>query len=129
MKGVVFTEVFAMLHCRHWPVPPDDVITASDLPSAPRPPTVGFGMVPIGVSDNGPGIPPSLREKIVAPFVTIKTPEKATGQGLTLAKAIIVNHHGGRLHLHDTQEFSANFTAELPPYGLAPDGLAAEMAA
>jgi len=126
VKGVVFTEVFAMLHCRHWPAPLEDVITASDLPTAPRIPTVGFG---IGVSDNGPGIPPSLREKIAAPFVTIKTPEKATGQGLALAKAIIVNHHGSRLHLHDTQEFSANFTAELPPSCLAPDGLAAGIAA
>ena len=118
-----------MLHCRHWPAPPEDVIVASDLPSALRPPAVGFGMIPIGVSDNGSSIPPSLREKIATPFATTKTPEKATGQGLTLAKDIIVNHHGGRLHPHDTQEFSANFTAELPPHGLAPDGLAAEMAA
>ena len=118
-----------MLHCRYWPAPPEDVIVAFDLPSAPRPPTVGFGMIPIRVSDNGSNIPPSLREKIAAPFVTTKTPEKATGQGLALAKAIIVNHRGGRLHLHDTQEFFANFTAELPPSCLAPDGLAAGMAA
>ena len=119
-----------MLHCRYWPAPPEDVIVASYLPSALRPPAVeDDGMVRIGVSDNGSSIPPSLREKIAAPFVTIKTPEKATGQGLALAKAIIVNHHGSRLHLHDTQEFSANFTAELPPSCLAPDGLAPGMAA
>ena len=119
-----------MLHRRYWPAPPEDVIVASDLPSAPRPPAVeGDGMIRIGVSDNGSSIPPALREKIVAPSVTTKMPGKATGQGLALAKAIIINHHGSQLHLHDTQEFSANFTAELPPRGLAPDGLAAGMAA
>ncbi len=46
----------------------------------------------IRVSDNGPGIPETLREKIFQPFFTTK--EEGTGLGLSIAARIIENHQG-----------------------------------
>jgi two-component system, NtrC family, sensor kinase len=70
--------------------------------------------VRIQMSDDGPGVPDQLREKIFDPFFTTKTVGKGTGQGLALAKDIIVNHHGGRLYLIDLPGFSTTFVIELP---------------
>lgn len=68
----------------------------------------------IQMSDNGPGIPSHLREKIFDPFFTTKVVGKGTGQGLALAKDIIVNHHQGRLYLSEIPGFSTSFVIELP---------------
>ena len=82
-------------------------------------------IIRIRVSDNGPGVPPSLREKIFDPFFTTKKLGKGTGQGLALAKDIIVNQHRGRFYLHDTKGFSTSFVIELPTRALAQDEPAA----
>lgn len=68
----------------------------------------------IEISDNGPGIPKGLREKIFDPFFTTKQVGKGTGQGLALAKDLIVNQHGGKLLLEDRPGFSTTFVIELP---------------
>jgi signal transduction histidine kinase len=46
----------------------------------------------IAVNDNGPGIPPALRERVFRPFVTSK--RSGTGLGLALVQKIIVFHNG-----------------------------------
>ena len=46
----------------------------------------------ISVVDNGPGIPPSIREKIFFPLVTGR--EGGSGLGLTIAQTFIAQHHG-----------------------------------
>jgi signal transduction histidine kinase len=46
----------------------------------------------ISVSDNGPGIPLDLRERIFRPFVTSK--RSGTGLGLALVQKIVVFHNG-----------------------------------
>jgi two-component system, cell cycle sensor histidine kinase and response regulator CckA len=46
----------------------------------------------IAVTDQGPGIPPDLRDKIFAPFFTTKA--RGTGLGLPIAKRLIEAHHG-----------------------------------
>jgi signal transduction histidine kinase len=38
------------------------------------------------------------REKIFDPFFTTKEVGKGTGQGLAIARNVIVNKHGGTLH-------------------------------
>lgn len=70
--------------------------------------------VRIEISDNGPGIPDGLWEKIFDPFFTTKRVGKGTGQGLALAKDLIVNQHGGKLLLEYRQGFSTTFVIELP---------------
>ncbi|HLG40434.1 MAG TPA: ATP-binding protein, partial [Chitinophagaceae bacterium] len=52
--------------------------------------------VQISVSDNGPGIPDSNKEKIFQPFFTTKPTGQGTGLGLSLSYDI-VKAHGGEL--------------------------------
>ncbi|HEY6309172.1 MAG TPA: PAS domain S-box protein [Candidatus Angelobacter sp.] len=52
--------------------------------------------VAISVIDNGPGIPPELRSRIMEPFFTTKEVGKGTGLGLSLSKTI-AEEHGGKL--------------------------------
>jgi PAS domain S-box-containing protein len=49
-------------------------------------------MVEITVSDNGPGIPDDLKERIFEPFVS--TSQKGTGLGLAITKQIVTAHKG-----------------------------------
>jgi len=48
--------------------------------------------VEITVSDNGPGIPDEIRERIFEPFVTTKS--HGTGLGLAITKRIVTAHQG-----------------------------------
>lgn len=50
------------------------------------------GTVRIRVTDNGPGIPEALRERIFRPFFT--TRRDGTGLGLALVQKIVVTHNG-----------------------------------
>ena len=54
------------------------------------------GRVEIAVSDEGPGIPPDLREKVFQPYFTTK--QKGTGLGLAIVKKN-VRALGGDLEL------------------------------
>ena len=54
--------------------------------------------VRIEVRDDGPGVPPELREKIFAPFFT--TREKGTGLGLAFVREI-VRDHGSEVDVRD----------------------------
>ena len=52
--------------------------------------------IEIRVSDNGPGIPESIKEKIFQPFFTTKPTGQGTGLGLSLSYDM-VKAHGGEL--------------------------------
>jgi C4-dicarboxylate-specific signal transduction histidine kinase len=51
--------------------------------------------VEIAIFDSGTGIPLDVRDKIFDPFFTTKGVEKGTAHGLALARAIVVEKHGG----------------------------------
>jgi signal transduction histidine kinase len=68
-------------------------------------------LVEIRVSDNGPGIPGHLIDKVLQPFFTTK--EEGTGLGLSIASRII-EEHGGRLHLTSTEGVGTTFIILLP---------------
>jgi PAS domain S-box-containing protein len=65
------------------------------------------------LSDNGPGIPVEVMNKLFQPFFTTKDPGQGTGLGLSLSRAIIVEH-GGRLDVESPPGQGARFTIELP---------------
>ncbi len=65
----------------------------------------------IRITDTGPGIQKSIREKVFQPFFTSK--EEGTGLGLSIA-ARILESHGGVLELMDENEKGATFIITLP---------------
>jgi two-component system NtrC family sensor kinase len=73
--------------------------------------------VVVGISDDGPGIPESLRMRIFDPFFTTKEPGKGTGLGLSISYDIIVTKHGGCLGVDSIQGEGCTFTIELPIAG------------
>ena len=64
----------------------------------------------ISFTDNGPGIPPEILEKIFTPFLTSKT--KGTGLGLAIAHKI-VEAHGGAIEAKNGPDGGAVFTIRL----------------
>lgn len=46
------------------------------------------------VSDNGPGIPVEIRDKVLLPFFTTKEVGKGTGLGLSISRSIMADHGG-----------------------------------
>lgn len=52
------------------------------------------GIVRLSISDNGPGVPESLIQKVFQPFFTTKDVGKGTGLGLSISKGVIEEHHG-----------------------------------
>jgi len=70
--------------------------------------------VRIDITDTGAGIPEHLRDRIFEPFFTTKALGKGTGQGLSLARSIVVNEHGGRLTFVSEVGQGTTFTIRLP---------------
>jgi PAS domain S-box-containing protein len=54
----------------------------------------------INIADNGPGIPPQIREKVFEPFFSTKT-SKGTGLGLWVSQSI-VRKNGGTIQLRSS---------------------------
>ena len=73
-----------------------------------------LGRVMIHLTDNGPGIPESIQEKIFQPFFTTK--EEGTGLGLSIV-ARIVEEHGGKVDLESKEGEGASFIITLPEKG------------
>ncbi len=55
--------------------------------------------IQVTISDNGPGIPPDIQDKIFQPFFTTKPTGQGTGLGLSLSYDIVTKGHGGRLEM------------------------------
>ncbi|MBI2297352.1 MAG: PAS domain S-box protein [Armatimonadetes bacterium] len=70
--------------------------------------------VVVEISDTGPGIPEAHRERIFEPFFTTKPVGKGSGQGLAIARAVIVERHGGTLNFETTGGRGTTFTIRLP---------------
>ncbi|MDQ1702641.1 MAG: hypothetical protein QOF57_1893, partial [Frankiaceae bacterium] len=51
----------------------------------------------VEVSDDGPGIPPEVREHVFDSFFTTKDVGKGTGMGLEVARRIVVDRHDGSI--------------------------------
>jgi PAS domain S-box-containing protein len=75
--------------------------------------------VQIRITDNGPGIPDAIRERLFEPFFTTKDPGRGTGLGLATAYATLRDHDG--TILLDSSSNGASFVLRLPLWlGAAP---------
>ncbi len=72
------------------------------------------GWVRIAISDNGCGIPESIRSKVFDPFFTTKQIGKGTGQGLAISRSIVVEKHSGTLTFESKEGHGTTFTISLP---------------
>jgi two-component system, cell cycle sensor histidine kinase and response regulator CckA len=72
----------------------------------------GTGVV-ISVSDNGAGIPNDIRGRIFEPFFTTKAPQRGTGMGLAMVRAIARNH-GGSVRLDSETASGTTFHVTFP---------------
>jgi len=70
------------------------------------------------VSDNGPGVPPEVRERLFQPFFTTKAEGLGTGMGLSVSRSLL-REHGGDLILENGAPGSgASFRLSLPISGV-----------
>jgi signal transduction histidine kinase len=69
--------------------------------------------VAVSVADTGPGIPEDVRGRIFDPFFTTKEVGKGTGQGLSLAYAV-VERHGGDISFETALGQGTVFIVRLP---------------
>jgi signal transduction histidine kinase len=70
--------------------------------------------VEIAICDTGCGIAPEIQSKIFDPFFTTKEVGKGTGQGLAIARSIIVDKHKGSLSFSSKVGRGATFRVRLP---------------
>ncbi len=68
----------------------------------------------IKVTDNGTGMPESVKAKIFQPFFTTKPTGQGTGLGLSLAYDIVTKGHGGTLEVQSTEGVGSIFILKLP---------------
>ena len=72
------------------------------------------GMVEVRVKDSGAGIPEGIRKRVFDPFFTTKEVGKGSGQGLAIARNIIVNRHKGTLDFESICDEGTTFVLRLP---------------
>ncbi|MHC5061036.1 MAG: ATP-binding protein [Planctomycetota bacterium] len=74
----------------------------------------------VSISDTGTGIDPRIQDRIFDPFFTTNQSKKGTGQGLTLARSIVVDKHAGSLGFETEIGVGTTFTVRLPVEGKQP---------
>jgi signal transduction histidine kinase len=70
--------------------------------------------VEIRVSDTGTGIPEAARGRIFDPFFTTKEVGRGTGQGLAIARSVIVDKHRGEISFETEMGRGTTFVIRLP---------------
>jgi PAS domain S-box-containing protein len=73
--------------------------------------------VRISVTDTGTGIAPEVAERVYDPFFTTKDVGRGTGQGLSIARQIVVERHGGTISFDTAPGRGTTFHVRLPIAG------------
>ena len=76
--------------------------------------TVEGNSVLISIADTGGGIPEAIRGRIFDPFFTTKEVGRGTGQGLTIARTVVVDRHKGALTFESEVGKGTTFYIRLP---------------
>ncbi len=71
----------------------------------------------IDISDTGCGIPEAIRERVFEPFFTTKEVGRGSGQGLAIARSIVMDKHGGSLTFESEVGKGTTFIIRLPVNG------------
>jgi light-regulated signal transduction histidine kinase (bacteriophytochrome) len=70
--------------------------------------------VVIRITDNGPGIPLAIQQRIFDAFFTTKEIGRGTGMGLSISRQIVVEKHGGTFKCQSKDGMGTEFWIELP---------------
>jgi two-component system, NtrC family, sensor kinase len=79
----------------------------------------------VDIADTGGGIPESIRDRIFEPFFTTKPFSQGTGQGLAIARRIVVEKHAGALTLETEMGAGSVFHVRIPIVGRVAEARAA----
>ena len=74
-------------------------------------------VVHVAISDTGGGIPQEIQSLIFDPFFTTKEVGRGTGQGLAIARSIVVDKHGGTLTFETKVGQGTTFHLRVPVEG------------
>lgn len=70
--------------------------------------------VVVSFTDTGGGIPAAIRERVFDPFFTTKAVGRGSGQGLALARRVVVEQHGGAIEFDTEEGRGTTFRVRLP---------------
>lgn len=70
--------------------------------------------VEVRITDTGGGIPENVRTRIFDPFFTTKEIGKGTGQGLAIARSVVVDKHQGTIDFETEEGRGTSFIVRLP---------------
>ena len=73
--------------------------------------------VEIRIEDSGTGIPKHIQDRVFDPFFTTKEIGKGTGQGLAIARSVVVDKHNGSIHFETEEGTGTAFIIRLPHDG------------
>ncbi len=92
-----------------------DVVAGTEQKGLIKVQTRGDGShVVISISDSGGGMSPEIRDRIFDPFFTTKAVGKGTGQGLAIARSVVVDGHHGELWFDTAVGEGTTFHIRLP---------------
>ena len=77
------------------------------------------GCAEVRISDDGCGIPEAIRHRVFDQFFTTKQVGRGSGQGLSLARSIIVDAHGGAISFESQVGHGTTFILRVPIDGPA----------
>jgi len=70
--------------------------------------------VVVEIGDTGTGIPEGIRQRIFEPFFTTREVGRGTGQGLPIARAVVVDKHKGTITFESEVGVGTTFRVRLP---------------
>jgi PAS domain S-box-containing protein len=73
----------------------------------------------VSISDTGGGIPKAVQHRMFEPFFTTKGVGRGTGQGLALARLVVVDRHYGQLTFDSREGEGTTFQIRLPVHAAA----------
>ncbi|MEX2367387.1 MAG: response regulator [Pseudohongiellaceae bacterium] len=74
----------------------------------------GNPFIDIDVSDNGCGIPDSIKDRIFDPYFSTRSPETGTGLGLAIVHRLVTTVLDGRIVVSSSEGSGTTFTVSLP---------------